>query len=145
MAAILEQYISIHGRWDTSEHGRTWKTRYTTWHEIRRFNLWEWTYSPTFFFPLLSFTSTTKGLIHFELVLYLCSAPEFLCSLHQLPGCCPLAIHPFLTAQRLVLIGATVTTATSYLNQLNYPGWIYLSQTKECWHKLLCRLVQKDA
>lgn len=67
--------------------------------------------SPAFLFP-----STTIVLIRSELVLYLCSAPELLSSLHRLPGCCRLAIHPCLAAQRLLPLRAAVTAATSYLN-----------------------------
>lgn len=92
-----------------------------------------------FFFPIMQ-----KWFIRPELLLGLCSAPELLSSLYQLPGGCCMTIYPRLAAQSLCL-RATITAATSYSNHLNWAEWIRLAQTQERWHKLLRGLVQKGA
>lgn len=115
IAAILEQYISIHCRWDIPEQGRSWKIRYTGWHKIYwssicpaygsdpvQIILWD------FFLPIMK-----KWFIRSELLLDICSAPELISSLHQLPGGCYMTIYPCLAAQSLCL-RVKITTATSY-------------------------------
>lgn len=87
------------------DHGRSWKNSYTGWHKNSRLDLWE---QPVEII-LLFFPHPPAPL----------QIPELLTSLHQLPGCCWLAIHHCLAAQRLVPLRATVTTSISYINQIN--------------------------
>lgn len=111
MVVIHEQCISIHGRWDTSDRGRSWKNRYIGWHEISRSDLREGSVQCCAFLLFVClfvfFYSTIIRWIRSELAFCLRSAPELFSSLHQLPGCCLLAVHPCLADQRLCYLNGT--------------------------------------